>query len=1081
MMRRFFAFLFIILMTGIILFPATKTVQFSHISIEHGLSQTCVACIYQDKIGFMWFGTLDGLNRYDGRNIKIYQTNPNDPNSLSDNTVWAICGDKSGDLWIGTGNGLNKFDSVNEKFIRFKNKPGDPNSLSGNDIRSLYVDKSGKTWIGTYLNELNKYDPGTGKFTHYEGPADYPFKSVFAICEDTRGFLWIGTPSGLYRFELANERFVYYKNIPRDANSLSEHSISSLHYDEGSGMLWIASLGGGIVKFDPQKEKAYRYRYDPQAKSSLVSNYIRAVCMDKHNTLWLGTFMGLSRFNLPSEEFFNYKHYPNEPTSLSNDYILSIYEDRSGAIWVGTNGSGLDIYDRKLQKFLVYQHDPNNPNSIHENHVWGFAEDDSGAIWIGTARGIDKFDPEKEIFTHYKDDSTDTTSLSDGDILSICKSRSGKLWLGTSNGLNELDPATGQSFCYKNKPINKDRNDYSSDPLINKLVLSLYEDRNGILWIGTQWGLGKFDPMKKAISHYSITQEFRFDPLNTIHTINEVQPGILWLGTAAGKLFEFNMKIGGNLKSIGRFKYIENLNYTITSMLKDKSGFIWVGTSGGGLHKFKRSKKLVSLLNTYTIKDGLPNNIIHGILEDSQENLWIGTNKGLSRYTRSTNTFRNYRENAGLQSYEFNANSCYKTKNGEMYFGGSKGFNRFFPEKIIDNLYIPPVVITSFKITDRAAGVHGELPLQKEINFKDKVALSYKDNIFSIEFAALDFTAPENNQYKCKLEGFNEDWINLGFKNDITFTNLDPGAYTFRVMGSNNDGYWNAEGASLKIIIKPPFWQTWYFRVLMVIAFCSLLVALHKFRTKRIKQDLEKKRLERELRLKGDFTAMLVHDLRSPLTAIIGYSEMLIDMSDQIDVKKTGQVIHRSSDKMLSLINDMLELSKFEAGKMNLVKKEVDMIGVVKEIVEIMDPLFKRRDIELVCSSTIPGKECKLNVDVEKIGQVLSNLLSNAAKFTPHRGKVIIHTHKTAAGFLQVSVTDNGPGVPQDRLDVLFDKYMQIDKDSKNKGTGLGLAVSKMIIEAHGGEIGYKSAPDGKGSTFFFKLPISTTQEKGKE
>lgn len=1053
--------------------------QFSHISIEHGLSQTSVACIYQDKIGFMWFGTMDGLNRYDGRNIKIYQTNPNDPNSLSDGTVWTIRGDKSGYLWIGTGNGLNKFDVVTEKFTRFKNKPGDPNSLSGNNVRTIYEDKSGKLWIGTYQNALNKYDPGTGKFTRYQGPPDNPFKNVYDVCEDLQGFLWIGTSStGLYRFDPVNEKFIYYKNIPGNADSLSDNSISSLHYDKGSGMLWIATLGGGLNKFDLKKEIFYHYKYNPQTPNCLIHDIIRAICMDKYDALWIGTEMGMSKFNIRSEEFSNYKQDPNEPTSLSNDNILSIYEDRSGTIWIGTSGGGLDIYDRKLQKFLVYQHDPNNPNSLSDNQVWGFTEDDSGAVWIGTGNGLNKFDPEKETFTHYKHTPTDISRQSGDFILSMYKSRTGRLWLGTTDGFREFDPSTGNiSSSYRNKSTSKVDYDIESNNLINNIVLSLYEDRNGILWIGTQVGLDRFDPVKKEFTHHIIDKNL-LSQSNVVNVIHEVEPDILWLGTVGKGLLEFNIKTGKMIRLKNRVGDAGGLNYPISSILKDQFGIIWVGTLGGGLHRFDRSKEVIA---TYTAKDGLPNNIVHSILEDSEGNLWISTTKGLSRYTRSTNTFRTYRESAGLQSYEFNANSCYKTKSGEMYFGGMKGFNRFYPEKVIDNLYIPPIVITDFKITDRSEGVHGELPLQKEINFKDKVVLSYKDNIFSIEFAALDFTAPENNQYKCKLEGFNEDWINLGFKNDITFTNLDSGNYTFRVMGSNNDGYWNAEGASLKIVIKPPFWQTWYFRGLLIIALCSILLALHKFRTNRIKQDLEKKRLERELRLKGDFTAMLVHDLRSPLTAIIGYSEMLNEMSNQVDAKKTGQVIHRSSEKMLSLINDMLELSKFEAGKMSLAKKEVDMIGAVKEIVEIMSPLFKRREIELVCSSTILEEECKLNVDVEKIGQVLSNFLSNAAKFTPNRGKVIIHTHKTAAGFVQVSVTDNGPGVPPDRQGFLFDKYMQIDKESNNKGTGLGLAVSKMIIEAHGGEIGYRPAADGKGSTFFFKLPISTTQEKIKE
>ncbi|MCK5055515.1 MAG: hypothetical protein KAT34_02600 [Candidatus Aminicenantes bacterium] len=1068
-MRKIIAILCILYFAGGIVFPGNRKLHFNHISVEQGLSQSTVLSIYQDRSGFMWFGTLDGLNRYDGNNIRIYQANPNDPYSLSNNLIWAIDGDDSGFLWIATENGLNKLDPRSEKFYSYKMPINESNGASNNIIRNLYVDKSGVPWLGTLDNGLTRFDPKTETFTRFSGPPETPLQMVFAICGDKSGNIWIGS-NGLFKFTPENGEFIH-------SSGLSFNAVQTLFYDDKTGILWIGLFNGSLDKFDPQQERLTHYDLEHQNRSNPESNNIRVLWKDQSNALWLGTRTGLARFDIQPEEFFSYKHDPDDPHSLSNNFITSIFEDRSGAVWFGVKGGGLNIYDRKLHKFLCYQHDPNNPKSLSDGNVWGFAEDESGTIWVATEEdGLNKFDPETETFTKYRHDPNDPESISGNKIFSICGSRSGKFWLGTTQGLSEFDPKTGKSIRYSGEtdfPL-----DYTANKLLFDFILTVYEDRSGILWIGTQFGFDRYDPVKKQFSHFLPDPNSLYASTNEIKVIYEDSAGTLWVGTRGGGLYQFDRKTEKFSTFPGKEYKTKGLNYLISSITEDRSGILWVGTKGGGLHKIDREK---SKITVYSMNDGLPNNIINGILEDNQGNLWISTTKGLSRYTPTTNTFRNYSQKSGLQSYEFNAGSYYKSKSGEMYFGGTKGFNGFFPGKVIDNMHIPSMVITSFKITDKALGINGDLPLQKEIPLDDQITLSYQDNIFSIEFAALDYTAPEKNQYKCMLEGFNEDWINLGYKNDITFTNLDPGTYTFKVKGSNNDGYWNALGASLKIIITPPFTQTWYFRALMVLLFFGFLFALHKLRTTRIKQDLEKRRLEKELRLKADFTAMLVHDLRSPLTAIIGYSDMLNEMPEQMDVKKTGRVIHRSSEKMLSLINDMLELSKFEAGKMSLERKKCTIVGTVMEIVEIITPLFKKKHIDLVCRFEASAKENKLNIDVEKIGQVITNFLSNAAKFTPRTGKVVIKAFKTGDNFVEITITDNGAGVPLDRREYLFEKYVQFSKGIKAKGTGLGLAVSKMIIEAHGGEIGYRPVVSGKGSMFYFKLPIDSKAKKEKE
>ncbi len=451
----------------------------------------------------------------------------------------------------------------------------------------------------------------------------------------------------------------------------------------------------------------------------------------------------------------------------------------------------------------------------------------------------------------------------------------------------------------------------------------------------------------------------------------------------------------------------------------------------------------------------------------------MSTNKGLSRFNPETGEFKNYDISDGLQSNEFNGGAFAKNKNGLMFFGGINGFNVFDPRKIKDNLYVPPVVLTDFQIFNKSVPIRqaDDSPLKKSITETREIELTYRENSFSFGFAALNYISPEKNRYAYMLEGFNHDWIPLKKRQLVTYTNVPPGEYIFRVKGSNNDGKWNEKGTSVIINISPPFWATWWFRLSMIILFLGNFFLLHKIRTANIRQKLRRERLEKELKLKADFTAMLVHDLRSPLAAIIGYSEMLEEMPEKMDINRTGKVIAKSSEKMMTLIDDMLDLSKFEAGKMTLNKKNVTLFEIVTDIVEVMAPLLDRKEIGLVWEPDADTKEERIFIDPERIGQVVNNLLSNAIKFTPKKGTILIRLSRENSHFLELSMTDDGPGVPAANRKYLFDKYTQLDKNLNVKSTGLGLAVSKLIIEAHEGTIGFRPGIDGKGSTFYFRLP----------
>jgi len=1070
-MRKILAGMIAVLGLGLCL-AAQEQIKFGHLGVEDGLSQSTVTAIFQDRTGFIWFGTLDGLNKYDGHNFEIFSHNLLDPASLCHDIIICINEDRQGYLWVGTVGGLNRFDPRTKKFIRFKNDPNEPTSLSGNMVFALHEDRAGVLWVGTQ-NGLNGLDRQSGTSIVYkndpQSPGSISSNSIKAIYEDRAGNLWIGSAKGLDRFDREKRRFIHYPIAPNSPDD-ERNSINHIREDQ-AGYLWLATMNG-LHRFDPRSGTFKSYFHDPKDPSSLSDNFVFLIHIDRDNILWIGTQSGgLNKFDPAREKFTGYRHDPNDPQSLSGDWVYSILEDRSGALWIGVTGGGINKYDRKAQKFIHYQSNPNQKNSLSHNAVCSIHETRDGILWVGTGEGgLNRIDLKKDLFTCYRKNPQDLNSISENGIPSIYEDAAGYLWLGTTDGLNKFDRQMGTFTRYKHNANNP-------NSLSHNYVLVIEGDRfSNALWIGTLDGLNKFEPGTEKFTVYQ--QDLKAPnslSSSDIRAIHQDTDGILWIGTAGGGLNRFDPQTGRFTHYTYDPQNPHSLsNDRINTILEDHAGILWIGTSGG-LNKFDRKKGVIA---AYTRANGLLTNVILGILEDTKGNLWISSNKGICRFNPVAETFRYYHQKDGLQSYEFNFGAYFKNKTGIMYFGGVKGFNTFYPDKLADNLYPPPVVISDFKISNKSLDIGPNSPLKQSITFTKQVVLPYSNDNFTLEFAALDFTDPKKNQYKYKLEGFNTDWVDWGTRHDVTFSNLNPSEYIFRVKGSNNDGFWNETGASLGIVITPPFWATWWFRFLMMALFLLSFYGLHKVRTKQIKQRMEKRQLELELKLKADFTAMLVHDLRSPLSAVIGYAEMLHEMPEHVDVRKTGEVIYRSSEKMLNLINDMLDLSKFEAGKMNLEKRETSLSDIVFETIEIMNPLFKKKNINLVCELDSLAKNTRLFIDVEKIGQVITNFLSNAIKYAPGDGKINIEVFEVDRDHLEVGIWNNGPDIPEDQREHLFDKYTQLNKGLKTRGTGLGLAVSKLIIDAHGGEIGYRPGVDGEGSTFYFRLPKKARREK---
>lgn len=814
-------FLFFFAITNILL-PIDENIGFRNITVEQGLTSNAVLCILQDRKGFMWFGTDEGLNKYDGYNVKQYQHDSSNTNSLSSNFIYSICEDKSGMIWIGTAKGLDKFDSRTEKFYHYKAVRGSANNLSFNFINTIYADKTGTIWIGAQEGGLIKFNPGKNQFSQYKNepgnPNSLSNNNVTTICEDNSGILWVGTMDGFNKFDPQKETFILCLNDAQNPGTTKYKGIQSVCRGK-SGNLWICSNNRDFLRFKPETGQFNRLKVDPVS-------LIRRVYEDRSGILWLGTRTGVIKLNTQLDDYTHYLGDQKDNKLLNDNIIFSIYEDRSELLWFGTSGAGLFVYDRNATKFTCYRL-PSRAlfHSMIHNSAVAITEDISGKIWIGTAaNGVYKLDPQGEQFCQYMHNPQNPNTLGGNNIMAMCSSRKGVLWFGCSEaGLDKFNPQTGKLTHYKMKFNN------SSPPRYNNIFYKLYEDRSGILWLGTDSGLHKFDPVKEKFTWYSFTVK-ESNHKHTVWAICEDKSGMLWVGTYFNGLYKFDREKEEFTNYKNEPGNPESLSCnTICSIHEDKSGTLWIGTQGGGLNKFARGKGIFS---AYTCKDGLPNNNIFGILEDSHGNLWLSTRNGISRFAPEAGTFKNYTPGDGLQGTDFHVGSYCKTRQGKMYFGGIKGINAFFPEEIKDNPFIPPVVITNFKVFNR------DYLLEKNILDSYALKLNYNDS-FSFEFAALCFSRPDKNQYAYMLEDIHNDWINLGKRREVVFANLPPGHYKLKVKAANHDGVWNEEGTALTISILPPFWQTWWFKVFAVSLIIIISFYWHKKRMTRLTRKLK--------------------------------------------------------------------------------------------------------------------------------------------------------------------------------------------------------------------------------------------------
>ena len=808
--------------------------RFDRISIEQGLSQSSVWVIFQDSRGLLWFGTEDGLNRYDGYTFKTYKPDPDVPNSLSDRWITSIVEDQHGYLWIATRlGGLNRYDPQTETFVHYLHDDSDPLSLSDNHVNVLYFDKSNNLWVGT-MEGLDLLQADTNTFKHYgyspskqEGISG---KNITTLYQDSRGRFWVGTASGLNLFEPATNTSTPYQNDPENVNTISDDYITSIIEDDKS-TLWVGTRNG-LNKFQPESGNFERFLHSENDPQTISGNTISDLYMDSTGNLWIGTYMGLDRLSKIGQRFTHYQNDPTFSKSLSNNKVLSIYEDSGGVLWFGTWGGGVNKYDRQRDNFAYYRNDPQNKNSLSENIITAIYQDTEGYIWVGTASsGLNRFTRTTNQVVRYQANPAGSNSISSNEVLSIAEDQDGYLWFGTGSGLDRFDT---RSFTFKH---------YKWDPkdptsLGAKRVYKVYIDSQNNLWLGTVNGLDLFDRQKETFSHY---QPETGNPNSlsgtAVSSILEDRDGNIWAGTFENGLNKLNPKTG----NFTHYRFDSNSktsisNDAILSIYQDTKGNIWIGTDGG-LNLYHPE---TDSFTYYLEKDGLPNGVVYGILEDFQGYLWMSTNFGISRFDPKTRTFRNFDAGDGLQSNEFNSGAYAKGHNGELYFGGIDGLTVFYPSNIEDNPYVPPITLTSLTQDDNPITTGSRVEMTRN------VTLQWPQNSLEFEFAALSYDQPGKNQYAYKLEGFDSTWHLIGTKRDGRYTNLPGGQYTLLLKASNSDGIWNETPLRINVTVIPPFWQTLWFQVLVGMFVVALSAAGFRLRTKTI-QD-RNRQLERLVR-----------------------------------------------------------------------------------------------------------------------------------------------------------------------------------------------------------------------------------------
>ena len=1060
-----------------------QEIKFTPLTKQDDLSSSTINVIVKDRYGLLWFAADEGLYKYDGHTLKIYALGPQKTSACQSNGISALYEDKAGRLWVGTaGSGLYLYDRHQDVFSSYT--AGEAASkLTSKNINAISSDSDGNIWIATILG-VYILNPQTFTVTHpvirNSLPGKVKSQHAWCVFEDHKKRMWVGTDYGLHLYDRKANTFHSFLRQRTNARSLAADTVRTITEDQ-QGRLWVGT-SNGLSQLTKDEQGFRNFRFDHKDPHTLSSNFIYALAVDQTETIWIGTEGGLDILDVPSGRVTRYAHDVRKPFSLHSKSARSLLIDPQGIHWVGTYEGGVSTYDRNLTLFDVERSNALDPFGLSAPLVTCFAENRNGSVYVGTdGGGLTLYHPQTRLFNRITIRSKKPTTLAGLPILDMLLDQQEQLWIGTfEHGLFVFDTRTGsyQQLLQGKSPL----------ALNNNQVFCLKEDRAGNIWIGTNGGgINKYDPKNKVISKFtSVPQSTDEKPATGINdyirTIEEDLDGNIWIGSYGTGIAVYHP---GSQTFTAHNRANTGLPLErVTALTVDHLGNMWVGTGGEGLFVYsKQQQKFFA----YAQREGLPNNVIHKVLEDDQGHIWVSTNRGISRLDTKRRRFINYSQFNGLQSNAFLNGSGMKSARGILFFGGAEGFNYINPSSAKVNWNVPPVILTGLSVDNVPVMAGTDSPLQQDIAVANEIHLNYKQD-FSIGFTALNYTLPQQNQYAYRLRGFNEHWTYVGQATKAYYTNLDPGEYEFQVKASNNDGVWNTTGTHIKVIIRPPFWRTVYACILYIGLLGGILWYVRHRGIKKLHQQFaqeqERKEVERlrELdSLKIKFLTNLSHEFRTPISLILAPTDKLLTQLPDHPMAGQVQVIKRNAGRLLQLVNQLLDFRKMEEHELRLNLADGEITSFLQEATDSFRDLADAKKISLSLR-TLP-EELFVRFDHDKVERVLFNLLSNAFKFTPEGGKVEVElatlppTPGSPETTVCIRVADTGIGLAPDKKARIFERFFQGHDvvSFLSQGSGIGLSITKEFVQMHGGTITVESEV-GQGTTFTIVLPLATAK-----
>ena len=1047
----------LLITTNIVYVSAYNNINFKNITSEDGLSQGTVETIIQDDQGYIWLGINDGLCRYNGYEFKIYKHDEELENSITNNYIVDIKQDNSGNIWVGTANGLSKIDTKTDLITNY-NMNDEEKSLSHYNIGDILITKSGDVLVGT-SDGLNIYNEKKDEFYRiFNKDSDLSSQFIRSLAEDENQNIWVATNNGIDKIDIKNNKNIISFKTGHGKFDISENDIYVVRYDP-KGYIWAGALKEGLNRIDINTNEVKQYKNDYRDEKSLPGNYVKDILRDSSGNLWVGTDNGLAKYNEQTENFATYKNKIYDKTSLVNDEVFSIQEDESGLIWVGTY-AGISMFDPNTN-IEHYKKDPFDENSISDNSIHGIYEDKDGLLWVGTnSKGVNVINRKNYNVKHLNKTSKDYPISDDNinDVVGI----DNKIFIATKNGLNEVDKDLKTINIYN-----------TEDGICNNNITALFADSKKNVWIGTANGISVLNTNTNEIiditdilTNHNIEDQY-------IKVIYEDSKGNYWVGCFIDGGI---VKIDPNKRTIENYRNKKEDKTSISSnnirsIVEDKNGNLYIGTSYG-LNKLNESN---NTFERYLEKDGLSNNTVYGLLVDDNNNLWASTNLGISKLDTNTMTFETFNIIDGFQGNEFNGRAYYKNKSGELFFGGINGLNIFRPNDINRSRYVPTVIFDEFKVNGK---------VYKDINNQE---FKYNENTINISVFISNYKNTKNIQYMYKLEGVSDSW-DISRSNNINYSDLAPGTYTLKIKARSYSGKVSDESA-VKFIIKPPIWKSKaailiYLIIIIIVIYRTInsvkrLDNLVKNKTLQLTKEMEKndKLLKKVIELekrKNNYFVNLSHELRTPLNVISSTEQLVTELNKSKDgigkSKLNGcmQVVRRNTKRLLNLINNIIDTAKIESGSYQLNIREHDIVYIVEEATLSLKDYIERKGIELIIDPEMEEKIIKC--DEHEIERCIVNLVSNAAKFTPEGGTIEV-TIEDLDEKVKIIVKDTGIGIDKKYHDSIFNRFNQvIDQGSEFKGgSGLGLTITKQIIDMHGGQISVESEL-GKGCKFIIIL-----------